>query len=240
MSVRSSDEAESAIGGGADILDVKEPFHGSLGMASIDEIQAIAKLGAITSRSVPLSVALGEVIDWQENRGVPKLPANVNFAKLGLSQCALNPHWIPCWQRVRDRFQAQSESELNWVAVAYADATNAASPTLDEVMNGAIQTGCSGLLIDTWTKDFRVLLHHVNLVELSRIARECQNSGLFFAVAGRLQQGMLHELSQVPVDVVAIRSAACQESNRTAGISSQAIVSFKSSLEQSFQANAKQ
>ena len=33
VSVRSADEAEVALEGGADIIDVKEPLHGSLGWA---------------------------------------------------------------------------------------------------------------------------------------------------------------------------------------------------------------
>jgi uncharacterized protein (UPF0264 family) len=234
VSVRSRAEAELAIVGGAEILDVKEPSLGSLGMASIEEIHAIATLEAVHSKEIPLSVALGEVVDWQVNIAVPGLPANVTFAKLGLSQCALNPDWIACWQHVRAEFQAQSASDLNWVAVAYADATEAASPAISEVLGAAIETGCSGLLIDTWTKDGRVLLDHVNLTELVRIADLCHTSGMFLALAGRLNQGSLPDLSQVPADVIAIRSAACKDANRTAEIHSRSIAAFKRTLEQSF------
>ncbi len=36
VSVRNEVEAEMAIGGGADLIDVKEPANGSLGMASVE------------------------------------------------------------------------------------------------------------------------------------------------------------------------------------------------------------
>ena len=76
VSVRSPEEAAAAMAGGANIIDVKEPTRGSLGMAGVDVIEAIAdqmesfqktqKRLLPKDRSpdpIPLSVALGEVIE---------------------------------------------------------------------------------------------------------------------------------------------------------------------------------
>ena len=41
VSVRSADEAEAAIAGGADVIDVKEPSHGPLGMSEPDQYSKI-------------------------------------------------------------------------------------------------------------------------------------------------------------------------------------------------------
>ena len=42
VSVRNAEEALMAVRGGADIIDVKEPSKGSLGRASVENLQAIA------------------------------------------------------------------------------------------------------------------------------------------------------------------------------------------------------
>src|SRR5579872_3508444 len=41
VSVRNLAEAESALAGGCDILDIKEPAHGAMGMADVATIAAI-------------------------------------------------------------------------------------------------------------------------------------------------------------------------------------------------------
>ena len=51
VSVRSLDEAVEAISGGCDILDVKEPGRGSLGMADLREIVAVAEFAGSVGRA---------------------------------------------------------------------------------------------------------------------------------------------------------------------------------------------
>ena len=75
VSVRNSEEALSAIRGGADIVDVKEPALGSLGRASFENLTAVAKCLRDTlchgdlsrAEPVPLSIALGEVQEWSSS-----------------------------------------------------------------------------------------------------------------------------------------------------------------------------
>src|SRR5262249_22620047 len=68
VSVRSKLEALRAIDGGAQIIDIKEPSKGSLGMANINVINDIASMDQFVSDSLavpnPLSVALGELSKW--------------------------------------------------------------------------------------------------------------------------------------------------------------------------------
>jgi len=236
VSVRSRQEAGRAIEGGADILDVKEPFRGSLGMASLAAITDISSLDPVISKKIPFSVALGEVIDWSDEATVPSLPAGITFAKLGLSQCAFEQDWSADWMRVREAFARRSASDLNWVAVAYADSGEAASPAISDVIEAAVKTNCAGFLIDTWKKDGRTLLDHISIDELTKIAIQCHTSGLFLALAGRLNETQLQELtgSDVAADVIAIRSAGCRGHDRTAEIETQSVAAFKKSLRQRF------
>ncbi|MFO1092588.1 MAG: (5-formylfuran-3-yl)methyl phosphate synthase [Planctomycetaceae bacterium] len=61
VSVRNADEAIAALAGGADIIDVKEPRRGPLGMA---DANIVADIVACAGDRAPVSAALGEVRDW--------------------------------------------------------------------------------------------------------------------------------------------------------------------------------
>src|SRR5262245_15500947 len=78
VSVRSAVEARTALDGGADIIDIKEPSHGSLGRANDRTIQEI--IGVVKGRRL-VSVALGE---WQDRPALPHFDgwwlAKVGFA----------------------------------------------------------------------------------------------------------------------------------------------------------------
>ncbi|MFO1045103.1 MAG: (5-formylfuran-3-yl)methyl phosphate synthase [Planctomycetaceae bacterium] len=223
VSVRSVEEAVRAVTGGADILDVKEPDQGSLGMASLESIQAIADQFQQDHTQIPLSVALGELRDWLTCEQFPQLPSAVQFAKLGLSGMATESNWQAAWHRVRAMF-SRSQSSLRWVAVAYADHVAADSPTPDEILNSATTAdeagvaGCAGLLIDTFTKTGASLLDYYSVADLQDIAERCHASGLFLAVAGSLTTTAIRDVKSADADIVAVRSAACRNGNRRAEI----------------------
>lgn len=231
VSVRSVEEAQAAVAGGTDIIDVKDPASGSLGMATIDTISAIAQWILCRDDSVPMSVALGEMREWREGSTVPSLPTEVSFAKMGLSNCASRSNWCRDWQQIRSRFDAQRSTPLNWVAVAYADAHEAQSPDIMEILDAAAKTACTGLLIDTWTKDGRSVLEELDTKTLEKIAHACRDAKLFFALAGRLYQSQLVQLKHVDADIVAIRSAACLQSDRTSGIVESLVTAFQSEMQ---------
>ena len=64
VSVRDVNEADAAIAGNADIIDVKEPARGSLGMASLESIAAIVSRCRNEQNAPHCSAALGELQEW--------------------------------------------------------------------------------------------------------------------------------------------------------------------------------
>ena len=58
VSVRTAAEAQSALAGGADIIDIKEPNRGPMGQADAAIIQAIT---ATVGSQAPVSAALGDL-----------------------------------------------------------------------------------------------------------------------------------------------------------------------------------
>lgn len=232
VSIRSTDEAQLALQSGVEVLDVKEPKQGSLGMAPLETIEAITKLPEVSSRSIPLSVALGELTDWPQPVNIPTLPGGITFAKLGLAGASLLPDWKRLWMQTRTKFDLRAESRLNWVAVAYADHSAAQSPTIEEVIQAAKETQCAGLLIDTWSKDSQTLLDFVSVSQLTEIAARCHLAGLFLALAGKLNLDLLLRLANVETDLLAIRSAACRETDRTAELDANCIQQFLERMNQ--------
>ena len=84
VSVRSAAEAQTALAGGAALIDVKEPERGPLGRA--DDATVAEVVAAVASRC-PVSAALGE-IRW----GVPASPLE------GFRRCAyLKPGLAGAW-----------------------------------------------------------------------------------------------------------------------------------------------
>ncbi len=87
VSVRDRVEALDALAAGADWIDLKEPRRGALG--PVDAIVMREVAAAIGAR-VPVSTALGELLDGPE---VHDLPPGIQLAKFGLAGCAGQADW---------------------------------------------------------------------------------------------------------------------------------------------------
>lgn len=251
VSVRNVVEARAAVSGGCDILDVKEPTRGPLGMADVETIGDIAQSRERSAESrrrgdtscfPPLSVALGEEPDWLGDRRMPCLPAGVAFAKLAFAGCRGIRDWASRWLEVRKQFEHASRFALNgqasgllqWVAVAYADWKAANAPHPQEIIEAAAETGCSGLLIDTFRKDGRTLLDSLPLSQLRRLTRHVRSSEMMLALAGSLHSNLLPTLVALEPDVLGIRTAACRGGRRFAAVSAPKVRNFRVAMTAAF------
>jgi uncharacterized protein (UPF0264 family) len=234
VSVRDEAEARSALCGGCDILDVKEPNRGSLGMAGVDAISQILRTvdsASLESRQVPVSAALGETVEWIDSQNVPELPNSLDYLKLGLSGMSRFDDWVSQWQIIRGRFEERADSRFRWIAVIYCEGEQADSPDAEEVIEAAIEIGCAGVLFDTFIKTGKTLLDWLNVNELKRMSDRIRGSGLTFAIAGSLRSEMLPDILPISPDIVAIRTAACRGGDRTSTIYSRRVRSFKSEMD---------
>src|SRR5262249_27281629 len=93
VSVRNLSEAEAGLAGGCDVLDVKEPARGAMGMADVQTIDAIVSRVRQLHAQVPVSIALGEASEWEGLLSVPSLPAQVAYLKLGTAGWGAKAHW---------------------------------------------------------------------------------------------------------------------------------------------------
>jgi hypothetical protein len=245
VSVRSAREAVAALAGGCDVLDVKEPSRGSLGMADVTTIKAIVELAQAHDPVVPVSIALGEAAEWPAQRQSPGLPPGIAYAKLGTANLPCGDQAASQFSSVRRRIESDIVTDCassapratgfapapRWIAVAYADFELACAPSPEEVIELASACGCAGLLVDTFTKDHKRLIDWLDDDRLISLAAQSRSLGLTFALAGRLQAGDLSRVLQACPDIIGIRSAACRAGQRTGSIDAEALRAFRLALQ---------
>ncbi len=212
ISVRNAKEAEAALAGGADVIDVKEPKHGSLGRAVDAQIREVVQ--RVGSRA-PVSVALGEL---HEQLRPPR--CEIRYGKVGLAGAAED--WQDQLRLLGDR--------VGWnrfIVVAYVDARRVAAPEVDAVIAWAIDHGTAGLLLDTAIKDGSDLFSHA-ADSIRRWIKHLQDCGLVVALAGGLRSGSFDRAVELEPDIVAVRGAACVQSERTSSICADRVGALKS------------
>ena len=236
VSVRNVDEAVAAVEGGADIIDVKEPHAGSLGCATPAVILAIGHaVGRMQGRKPPLSLALGELHEWQSGdltllrHAIQEIAPQ--FLKLGLAATCMVPDsasWVAQWRQVRTAIPGSHK----WVAVAYADHEQAGSPGVERVLQAAVEESCHILLIDTHTKQGKSLLDEMSLEDLQAIRRKTQEHGLKLALAGSLAKSNLPLLLRIQPDIIAVRGAVCASGDRIGTVSKTLVQEFRFAINQ--------
>ncbi len=222
LSVRSVSEAALCIHHGADMIDVKEPLRGALGMASCETIRAIAR--EVPPR-IPVSAALGEWLDWLGEPKLPALGASLAYLKVGLAGAGRMETWREDFGRFCRQMcdEGETYSDANLVAVAYADWKAAEAPRPDEVLDFAAANGFPVILIDTWRKDGLSLLDWLSPEALQSLIERAHAGGLDVALAGSLRLREIDTVLALGPDILAVRGAVCRGGARTASIDPAAV-----------------
>jgi uncharacterized protein (UPF0264 family) len=201
VSVRSGEEVEAALNGGADLIDVKEPQRGSLGRA---EPRVIREILELVGGRVPVSAALGE---WYERN--PLLDAEIfrlplHFIKWGLSGCGST---VPP-EMLEHRRELHPQTTL--VLVAYADWRIADCPPPERMLEFAAEHGIATVLFDTFDKSAGTLLSHLQRSELATLMMNARDLKRSVVLAGSLSRQEITDWASLAPDWFAIRSAACE------------------------------
>lgn len=209
VSVRNVDEARAALEGGADLIDVKEPARGPLGRADADVLQAVVRF--VKQRRL-VSAACG---DLEPASAAPSV-AGLNFVKWGLAQLRHAD-----WQAALITAGSNLPEGCQPVAVAYADADNAHSPAVDDVLRFAISRRWP-LLVDTFEKQGQTLVDWLGSVQVAQLVHSCQQADIPVALAGALTTQAIQTLTVWP-DWIAVRSAACRSGQREQSVCGQRV-----------------
>jgi uncharacterized protein (UPF0264 family) len=202
VSVRNADEAQIALAGGADVIDVKEPRRGALGPADPEVWRAI---GALVGGRAVTSVALGELLS-DPVEALAKQSAGFGFAKIGLAGCRACHTWKQRWEQATAFLPRGTLA----VPVAYADRQTCQSPAIDDVLRLAAAAPARLLLIDTHDKTNGRLLDHLPFASLARIVDHAREIGVAPALAGSLSEQDLLKLLELSPAYLGVRGAACR------------------------------
>jgi len=198
-SVRDLREAEIAVRGGADILDLKEPASGALGVPPAAVLRAVSRrYGA----RLPVSAAIGEPpLSWAGLSVAAQAASDAGVAllKVGLYAADPNPELPPLLQRLRGW-------GLRLVLVYLAEG---GVPSLACLRRQAA-AGAFGAMLDTREKEAPPLPRRLRPVRLRRFVAHARAAGLLCGLAGSLAEEDIPALLELRPDYLGFRGALCR------------------------------
>lgn len=221
-------EAEAAMAGGADILDVKNPREGSLGANFPWVIRSVAEVAA---GRVPVSATIG---DFDFKPGTASLAAlgaafsGADYIKVGLL-------------KIRDRDEAaemlrplvrsvkEFDANKRLVAAAYSDASRVGSISPMELPEVAAECGADVVMVDTAIKDGKSTFEFMTESEISDFIALGHDLGMEVAIAGTIKFADLALLKRVDPEIIGVRGAVCG-GDRTGEIKEELVRRMKADL----------
>jgi (5-formylfuran-3-yl)methyl phosphate synthase len=204
-SVNSPEEAEIALTGGADIVDLKDPTRGALGAVTPEVIRAAVR--AVRGRRLVSAVA-GD-LPMQPDvvaASVREIAATgVDYVKLGIFP---GGDASACINEL-----AGIAVRVKLIAVFFADA----SPDLS-LLPLLKRSGFAGTMIDTQGKTAGRLLDHFDLSRLRGFVEDCHAIGMIAGLAGSLETPDIPRLLVLAPDLLGFRGALCGAGGRTAAL----------------------
>jgi len=197
-------EAREAVAGGGDVIDVKDPGRGALGLAEPPVIRAVREA---TPAHLPVSAALGDGPFEPEEAAAHAVAAarsGAAFVKLGLRRTSTEAA-----RETVAAVRAALPPAIAVVVAGFADAVRAGSPPPRTLPALARAAGAQGCLIDTAVKDGRGLFDWLDDEALASFVADCRAAGLFAALAGSLRVADLSRLAEIGPELVGFRGAAC-------------------------------
>ena len=204
-------------GAGADLIDLKEPRHGSLG--AVDP----AVMRDVVRRRWPRA---GERragrVGRCHNCGGGQYSARHFACQVWTGRLRAQPDWP---RRLGTTLAALPDN-VGGVAVAYADWKGAAAPAPTAVLEHAARIGCRAVLVDTWHKGARSLLDLWNLHECAAFVARIHEAGLLAVLGGSLTGCAISQLLPLAPNYVAVRGAVCR-GGRTSCLSAELVTQLK-------------
>lgn len=212
VSVVDEEEAFNAFQGGCDILDVKNPYEGSLGANHPSLIRRIVEK---FKGKVEISVTIGDL---------PNLPGTASLAALGAA--SLDVDYIKAGLLGVDDFKSalklmcwivkavkEGYANVKVIACCYADYRLTGSLDPIYLPTVARDSGADGILVDVKTKGGKKVFEYLNVEQLAQIYSKAREFGLITALAGGLDFEDVTNVAKLKVDVLGVRRGVCDSSD---------------------------
>jgi (5-formylfuran-3-yl)methyl phosphate synthase len=215
ISPANEEEAQEAISGGADIIDVKNPKEGALGA---NYPWVIKRIREITPKTLQVSCTLGEI---------PNLPGSISLAALGAASLGVDFIKVGLYgltsidavfllQNVK-KAAKEYNPKIKIVATGYADAEKICAIDPLHIPEIAKRAQVDVAMLDTATKDGKNLLDYLTIEQLQKFINSSHSHGLEAALAGSLRKQDLSVIYRLGADIAGLRGAACTDNNRVGG-----------------------
>jgi len=224
-------EAQEAVRGGADIIDVKNPSEGALGA---QPPQVIREVSAVLPPRYELSATIGDLPNLPGTASLAALGAAVagaDYVKAGLLGVSTMDEAVKLLAAIVEALEGYRHGKRA-VAAGYGDhrAFGSLPPVL--LPSAAAKAGCYGILIDLKTKGSGKLFGYCGEEELRSLIREAHGLGLKVALAGGLEESDIARVAALEADILGIRRAVCNSRDWVGGRLDGRLVSrFKEALQ---------
>lgn len=218
ISVRTAAEAKRAWQYGADVVDLKEPFRGSMGRPDA----AVASQVRAALPDATLSMAMGELTDALACEFDWQVVAQFQIVKAAPAGCSSLSDWHDHWHA----WSANVPTHVHRVAVAYCDFEEAQSPPPVKLLASSIEQQADGFLLDTYRKEGGRLFDVMSVTRIKDIVRTAHQRGVWLAIAGSLCEQDVPQALLAGPDFIAFRTAACQ-TNRCSRLSGDKVSALK-------------
>jgi len=208
VSVVNKLEAQEAVKGGADIIDVKNPLEGALGAQPPEKI---AEIFEILPPHYELSACIGDLPNLPGTASLAALGAAVSgadYVKAGLFGVSTVDDAVALMTPVVRAVQGY-DSKKKVVAAGYADHKTFHSLAPALLPSAAAAAGCYGVLVDVKGKGSTTLFDHCSNEQLRSLVREAHDLGLQVALAGGLGEKDVITIRALGADIMGVRRAVC-------------------------------
>jgi uncharacterized protein (UPF0264 family) len=221
-------EAQAALAGGADILDIKNPKEGSLGANFPWVIKSIAELA---HGKVPVSATIGDLEFKPGTASLAALGAAISgaeYVKAGLlgvkTQDQAEEMMAGIVRAVKD-----FDSKRKVVASGYSDFSRAGCIQPRLLPSAAARAGADVVMVDTAVKDGRPTFDFMSEEDLSEFIDLGHSEGLEVAIAGSIGFPHLELLCRLQPDIIGVRGIVCG-GDRKSAIQPDLVVALKRAL----------
>lgn len=189
----------TALAGGADIIDIKEPHEGVLGAAPLAVTRSIVKKVA---GQCPVSATIGDIpIEAAHDAILATAETGVDYVKIGAFGDMDRIDFSP--------FSHLTALDIRLILVLFADRT----PNF-ELIPRLRATGFSGIMLDTAEKANGTVRTNLDDAALAAFLSEGRRANLLVGLAGSLRVTDIAPLLALQPDVLGFRGAACKAGQR--------------------------
>ncbi|PAQ04929.1 (5-formylfuran-3-yl)methyl phosphate synthase [Mesorhizobium temperatum] len=209
-SVTGVDEAEIALSGGVDIVDLKDPKAGALGAVST---QTIRRTISLIAGRAPVSAVCGDLPMEPETiraKAEEIAATGVDYVKIGFFPSANAAACAAALEPVAARTKL--------IAVLFADL----APDF-ELLPKFAKHRFHGAMVDTANKANGRLLDHLPPERIPEFIDRAKSLGLIAGLSGSLEAPDIPRLLPFAPDFLGFRGALCGHSGRVGSISAEAV-----------------